>query len=172
MPHLSDSIFGKSLIYLCDHNEYGSMGVIINKLIPSKNIENILIQTGLEQLKPDIEIYFGGPVKLETGMILHDTKYKTKGTINVSRNISLSSNLNIINDIINGIGPNKFKFTLGYAGWDKGQLEKEIENGDWLLIPSNYDIIFNTPYNKIWEKLCSEIDIDVDLFSGGLSGIS
>ena len=81
-------------------------------------------------------------------------------------------NINIIDDIGNGSGPNQFKFALGYAGWEKGQLEKEIENGDWLLVPSNYDLIFNTPSSKILEKLKLLIDIDIDHFSGGLSGLS
>ena len=172
MPHLNDSIFGESLIYICNHNDSGTMGVIINKLISSKNIENILKETGLEQLKPKLKIYFGGPVDMGIGMFLHDEKYKTKGTMNVSKSISLSSNINIVDDIKNGNGPKKFKFTLGYAGWDKGQLEKEIENGDWLLVPSNDDLIFNTPSTKILDRIQSLIDIDINNFSGGLSGLS
>ena len=172
MPHLNDSIFGKSLIYICDHNNFGAMGIIINKPMPSKNIQNILTEMGLEQLKPTMDIYFGGPVQIDMGMVLHDHKYKTKGTINISESISLSSNINIIDDISNGSGPSQFKFALGYAGWEKGQLEKEIENGDWLLVPSNYDLIFNTPSNKILEKLKSLINIDINHFSGGLSGLS
>ena len=172
MPHLNDSIFGQSLIYICDHNNFGAMGVIINKPISSKSIENILMETGLGQLKPQIKIYFGGPVQKGMGMVLHDGKYKTNGTINISKSISLSSNINIFNDIINGYGPDKFKFALGYAGWEKGQLEKEIENGDWLLIPPNDDLIFNTPHSKILEKIKSLFNIDINNFTGGLSGIS
>ena len=90
----------------------------------------------------------------------------------ISKTISLSSNTKIINDIINGYGPNKFKLALGYAGWDKGQLEKEIENGDWLLVPSNDDLIFNTPDSEILEKIKSLIDIDINNFTGGLSGLT
>ena len=172
MPHLNDSVFRKSLIYLCNHNNLGAMGIIINKPMPSENVQNILTEIGLEQLKPKIEIYFGGPVQIGLGMILHDHEYETKETLNISKSISLSSNTNIINDISNGEGPNKFKFALGYAGWDKGQLEKEIENGDWLIVPSNYDLIFNTPSSKILEKLKLLIDVDIDHFSGGLSGLS
>ena len=172
MPHLKDSIFNKSLIYVCNHNKSGAMGVIINKPISENNTENILKETGLEQLKPKIEIYFGGPVDIEVGIFLHDEKYKTDGTINISKSISLSSDKKIISDIKNGNGPCKFKFVLGYAGWSAGQLEKEIENGDWLLVPSNDKIIFNIPYEKMIEQLKSVIDIDINNFSGGLSGLS
>jgi len=172
MPHLKDSIFNKSLIYICNHNNAGSMGIIINKLIPEKNIENILKEIGLEQLKPKPQIYFGGPVDIKTGMFLHDKNYKTKGTINISKSISLSSHIDMLNDIKNGNGPNKFKFALGYAGWDKEQLEKEIENGDWLLVPSNVDLIFNTSPSDILEKIKTTINFDINNLSGGLSGLS
>tara|TARA_Y100000817_G_C16785556_1_gene512628 strand:+ start:56 stop:607 length:552 start_codon:yes stop_codon:yes gene_type:complete len=172
MPHLNDSVFGESLIYICDHNKFGAMGIIINKPLPLENSQNILIEIGLEQLKPNIELYFGGPVQVETGMILHDCAYQTEGTINISKTIALSSHTNIIDDIKNGNGPNKFKFALGYSGWGEGQLEGEVENGDWLLVPSNYDLIFNTPNPEILIKLKSLIDIDVNHLSGGLSGLS
>ena len=172
MPHLKGSIFSESLIYICDHNSSGAMGIIINKLVSEKNVNNILKETGLEQLKPKLKIYFGGPVGIETGMFLHDKKYKTKGTMSISKSISLSSNINILNDLKNGNGPDKFKFALGYSGWDKGQLENEIENGDWLLIPSNDDLIFNTQSSEILEKIKSEMNIDINNFSGGLSGLS
>jgi len=172
MPHLKDSIFNESLIYICNHNSSGAMGIIINKLISGKNINNILKETKLEQLKPQLKIYFGGPVDIDAGMFLHDQKYKTEGTIKISKSISLSSNIKIINDIKNGNGPTKFKFALGYAGWDSGQLEKEIENGDWLLIPSNDDLIFNTPSSEILKKIKSTMNIDINSFSRGITGLS
>ena len=170
MPHLNDSIFSKSLIYLCEHNKLGAMGIIINKPMSPRNIQNILKEIGLEQLKPNIEVCFGGPVQIEAGMILHDCKYQTNDTINISKSISLSSSVNIIKDIRTGIGPHEFKIALGYAGWGEGQLENEIQNGDWLMIPSDYDLIFKTPSSEILTRLKSLID--VDHLSGGQSGLS
>jgi len=172
MPNLNDSIFGESLIYICNHNKSGAMGIIINKPMPEKNIKKILKETSLEQLKPTIKIYFGGPVDLGIGMFLHSPGYKTKGTMNISKTIALSSDISIIDDIKNGFGPSKFKFALGYAGWSKGQLENEIENGHWLLVPAIDDLIFNTPDSEILTKLQSIVDIDINNFSGGLSGLS
>ena len=171
MPHLNDSIFGESLIYICDHNKSGAMGIIINKPIPSRKMTNILTQIGLEQLKPNLEVCFGGPVQIEMGMVLHDHKYQNDKTINITKSISLTSDMNIIHDIKNGSGPKNFKVALGYSGWDKGQLESEIENGDWLLVPANYDLIFNTPSKKMFQKLQSLINIDINNLSG-TSGIS
>ena len=89
MPHLKDSIFSDSLIYICNHSiESGAMGIIINKPMPLKNMNNILKEIGLEQLKPKLKIYLGGPVDIEAGMFLHDEKYKIKGTLNISESVS------------------------------------------------------------------------------------
>ena len=172
MPFLNDSVFGESLIYICKHNEDGAMGIIINKPMPLKNIDNILKETRLEQLKPKIKIYFGGPVDTGIGMFIHDCKYKTKGTISISNSISLSSHINIIDDIKNGFGPKQFKFTLGYAGWSAGQLEKEIENGYWLLVPPVNELFFHNPASEILNKLETIANVDMNNFSGGLSGLS
>ena len=86
--------------------------------------------------------------------------------------IFLSINLPKINsnqfleDIAKGIGPKKFRFSLGYTGWGKGQLDKEIENGNWLLMPSSSKLIFNTPDEKKWGKISSELGVDITNISG------
>ena len=172
MPHLNESVFSESLIYICTHDNSGAMGIIINKPIETKNIQNILKETGLNQLKREIEIYLGGPVDVEIPIFLHDKKYQTTNTLSISKTVSMSSNIDIIEDIKKGTGPDKFKFMLGYSGWGKGQLEKEIENGDWLLIPANDYLIFNTPSSKIFQIAQSLSGIDIKTFTGGMSGLS
>ena len=117
MPHMNDPIFSKSLIYVCEHNKDGSMGLIINKPMISENTAEIIQQTGLTQINPTPEIYFGGPVNLEMGLFLHDTTYDIEGTISVSKSVSLTSNKQIVVDLKNGNGPDIFRFSFGYAGW-------------------------------------------------------
>ena len=166
MPHIADPIFSKSLIYLCEHNSSGSMGIIVNKPMVSENTATILQKTGLEKIEPMPEIYFGGPVNIEMGLILHNSDYKIDGTLNVSNNISLTSNKQIISDLKAGNGPSLFRFSLGYTGWGKGQLNKEIENGDWLVIPADLDFIFTIPDVTKWEKTSNKLGIDISTISG------
>ena len=111
--------------------------------------KDILNQTGLNQINPNPEIYLGGPVAIETGFILHDASYKSKGEISITNNIKLTSNNQIISDLINDNGPLDYIFSLGYSGWSEGQLEKEIEDGDWLIMPASYNHIFKI-YNKFF----------------------
>ena len=72
---MNDPIFSKSLIYMCEHNKDGAMGLIINKPMISENTAEIIQQTGLSKISPKPEIYFGGPVNLEMWLFLHDTTY-------------------------------------------------------------------------------------------------
>ena len=168
---MNDPIFSKSLIYMCQHNKDGAMGLIINKSMISENAAEIIQQTGLTQIKPTPEIYFGGPVNLEMGLFLHDTSYDIEGTLSVSESVALTSNKQIVADLKNGNGPGEFRFSCGYAGWGKGQIEREIENGDWLLMPSDDKFIFTIPNSDKWQKAASKLGIDI-LDLGGSAGLA
>ena len=171
MPHMNDPIFSKSLIYMCEHNKDGSMGLIINKPLISENASEIIHQTGLKHLQPTPKIYFGGPVNIEMGLFLHDSTYDIEGTLSISKSISLTSNKQIVTDLKNGDGPADYRFSFGYTGWGKDQIEREIENGDWLLMPSDDDFIFEIPNSDKWKKAASHFGIDIsDL--GGSAGIA
>ncbi len=171
MPHMNDPIFSKSLIYICEHDDDGAMGLIINKPMISENAADIIQQTGLAQIEPQPDIYFGGPVNLEMGLILHDANYNIEGTLTISKSVALTSNKQIVLDLKNGGGPDEFRFSFGYAGWGKGQIEREIENGDWLLMPADNDFIFSIPNTDKWKKAASKFGIDI-LDLGGSAGLA
>ena len=171
MPHMNDPIFSKSLIYMCDHNKDGAMGLIINKPMISNNATEIIQQTGLGKINPMPEIYFGGPVNLEMGLFLHDTTYDIDGTLSISKSVSLTSNKQIVVDLKNGNGPDVFRFSFGYTGWGKGQIEREIENGDWLLMPADDNFIFSIPNSDKWQKAASQLGVDI-LDLGGSAGLA
>ncbi len=171
MPHMNDPIFSKSLIYICEHDDDGAMGLIINKPMISENASDIIQQTGLTQIEPLPDIYFGGPVNLEMGLILHDANYNIEGTLTISKSVALTSNKQIVLDLKNGGGPDEFRFSFGYAGWGKGQIEREIENGDWLLMPADDDFIFSIPNIDKWKKAASKFGIDI-LDLGGSAGLA
>ena len=156
---------------MCQHDENGAMGIIINKPMHEENIDEIIQQTELSQINPTPEVFFGGPVNLEMGLFLHDTSYEIEGTLSVSKSIALTSNKQIVADLKNGNGPDEFRFSFGYAGWGKGQVEREIENGDWLLMPSDDKFIFTIPNSDKWQKAASKLGIDI-LDLGGSAGLA
>ncbi len=166
MPHMTDGIFRQGLVYLCDHDGTGAMGLMINKPMMTDKVEDILKQTQLDKANPHPHVYFGGPVRIEQGLFLHDHSYTIDGTVAISDDISLTVNPGIIDDILYGKGPRNFQFTLGYSGWGAGQLEREIENGDWLVMPAIPGFIFKTPDSKKWKTAASHFGIDILDFSG------
>jgi len=166
MPTMHDPIFSKSLIYICQNDTNGSMGIIINKPIISNEVTEIIKQTGFNDLHPTPNVYYGGPLNINMGIFLHDTSYSIEGTLPISKSISLTSNKQIVHDIKNGSGPLDYHFSFGYAGWDKGQLESEIENGDWLIMPSDYKFIFSISNSKKWEQATSQFGINISDLSG------
>ena len=171
MPHLVDSFFSKSIIYMCEHEENGAMGIIINKNLSSKKSNLIINEMGLNSLSPNPDVFLGGPVQMNRGLFLHSCDYANEDSKIVSKSISITSNKEIISDLNSGKGPNKFRLTFGYAGWGENQLEREYENGDWLLLPANPGFIFDTPDKIKWDEAAKSFGIDILDISGN-TGIS
>ena len=96
---------------------------------------------------------------------------KQKEPWKFQKKISLTSNLDIINDILNGKGPDNYRFALGYSGWGPGQLEEELKRGDWLVLPAYKKIMFNTPDDMMWKIACNKLGIDLNNLAGP-AGIS
>ena len=139
----NSSYFTNSLIYVCEHNLEGSMGLIINKSLASDKKKEILKQTKLYNANPKPMIYMGGPVQMNRGLVLHDMNYRNEETQKISPKLLLTANKIIVDDLIDGIGPEKFRIMFGYAGWSSGQLEREFENGDWMILPASCELIFD-----------------------------
>ncbi len=165
-PGLNDSIFRKSIILLCEHNADGAMGLILNKPIISKENKSSFLKELFNEMKINSKIYFGGPVNIQHCFVLHDENYLTNDTIKISNEVSLTSNNQILNDIKNNIGPDNYKINMGYAGWDKGQLEDEIKNGDWLLKPLTQNFIFDISDKEMWEFSTLDLGLNPDEFMG------
>ena len=171
MPSINDPIFQKSLILMCDYGKDGAMGLIINKPIDDNMLMNVFSDFDMNKLYEHSKIYFGGPVGLDTCFVLHDSKYLSDDSLSLSKELSMTSNNQILNDIKNNKGPNKYMVTLGYAGWDKNQLDKEIKNGDWLVVPADNNFIFKISDDKKWDISCSHLGFDMNKLSG-ISGLT
>ena len=112
MPSINDPIFRKSLILICEDNSDGTMGVIINKPIDDSLMSNIILDTSINNNFPEnSKIYLGGPVNLDVGFVIHESNYKTDQTLNISSELSITSDKKIVADIKQNSGPNNFIFT-------------------------------------------------------------
>ena len=173
MPGLADPMFEKSVSFICRHTEQGAMGLTINhptNITFSELLSQLDIPLTIDTLA-STPVYLGGPVETGHGFILHsnDVGLDTwSQTLRINKHISLSSSKDILTAIASGKGPANFLITLGYAGWGKGQIEKEMEQNSWLNVIADNDIIFNTPTDKRWESAAMKLGIDINLISGDI----
>ncbi|PPR64812.1 MAG: hypothetical protein CFH10_00163 [Alphaproteobacteria bacterium MarineAlpha4_Bin2] len=170
MPSMGDTRFAKSVIYMCVHNEEGAMGLIVNKLAEDLTFADLLNQLKIETLgvAPSLPIHFGGPVETGRGLVLHSSDYIRDGTINVSDGVSLTATIDILQDIAKDNGPEQFFLALGYAGWNEGQLDDEIQQNAWLHVPADSALTFDHDIDSKWERAITKIGIDLSLLSGDL----
>jgi putative transcriptional regulator len=167
MPSLQDSHFHHSVVYVCEHTPDGAMGIIINQptelmidaLLDHVDIEN---QAKINQTTP---VLFGGPVNDTQGMVLHNSTIQWPSSLKVSDSIQLTTSIEILDSISKGQGPNKALITLGYSGWEAGQLETEITENSWLTVESSDDILFTLPANERWHAAAELLGVDIDLLS-------
>lgn len=170
MPHLTDPYFSRSIVFICEHDEEGAMGLIVNKTFEDDSIKEIFPDVVIndEAVKETFSpIHFGGPVSLERGFILHSTDYLTDETMQVSPEFCLTSNSAVMDDIKEGDGPSEYRLMLGYAGWGSQQLEREIENGDWLFQSTNLEFVFQNFTGDKWLEATRSFGIDVAPSTGG-----
>ena len=159
-PKLEDSRFLQSVVYMYKHNLEGAVGFIINKPI-NKSLWIELCRTAniINPIEKDIPIYFGGPVDSQVGFVLHTPDYKTMMTECINDWLSITQGMDILIDIAQGSGPQNFQITLGYSGWNPGQLELELESqwprdptSGWMSIPSSSMLVFDIGNENKWER--------------------
>ena len=154
---MPDDRFSKTVIVMLESDENGAWGLAINKYLGKMPVA-LLIDPFLntpdereELFGVDIPIFWGGPVDTKKIFILHSNEYKSEST-EVYGNISISQDYQILFDIAKNNGPKKSLIILGYSGWDKGQLEGEMEKDHWILSDVDLDITFDKETKRKWKR--------------------
>jgi len=167
MPHMQDPYFAQSLTYLCEHDEEGAMGVIINRPLDF-DLPSLFSHLELESDNPaQGPVFAGGPVARERGFILHRSADDSRwaSTVSIGPGISLTSSMDILEAMAHGNGPDDVVVALGYAGWGPGQLEDEILRNSWLSCPADLDIMFATPAEKRLQAAAASLGVDLSLLT-------
>ena len=148
-PFLKDPNFLRTVVLLCEHEEAGSFGFVLNKQIG---------QT-LDELISDLEghhlpVYYGGPVQMDTIHFLHQYPDLIPESVKVSDDIFWGGNFETVTALLKSksIDLNKIKFFIGYSGWGDGQLNGELLERSWVTVKANRGLVFNTGYDEIWKS--------------------
>jgi len=165
MPGMEDG-FAHSVTYICEHNERGAMGIIINNPM-TLTLHEIFSQMNLVVAPNQGHqvVMSGGPVQQERGFVLHSNDTQWHSTLKISPDISLTASRDIIAAMAEGRGPKKYLVALGYAGWGEGQLEAEIAANSWLTVPASKHVLFDTPFDQRWTAAAQGLGIDVNLIT-------
>lgn len=164
MPGLQDPYFSRSVTYICEHNEHGAMGIVINQPV-GMSLKQLLSQTDSEapvlaQKANDI-ILAGGPVSQDRGFILHTSQPGWNSSLQLTAEIMVTTSKDILPALGDGSGPEKALIALGYAGWTAGQLEEEIQSNSWLTVEADLELLFEVPIHKKWQTAVQKLGIDI-----------
>jgi putative transcriptional regulator len=171
MPGMADERFARSVIYLCAHSEEGAMGIVINRPASRVNFPDLLVQLDvIEQEEairlPDkageMQVLKGGPVETGRGFVLHSNDFFIdNSTLPIDQAVSLTATVDILRAIATGAGPSRAVLALGYAGWQAGQLEDEIQHNGWLNVPADDSLIFDHRLDSKYERAIGHLGIDL-----------
>ena len=167
MPHMADPNFAQTLTYIVEHNANGAMGLVVNRP------QDLYLADILEQLRPDeepapstlqIPIYQGGPVQTDRGFVLHSAECSYQATVEL-QGVSLSTSQDVLFAIAEGVGPKQSLITLGYAGWEAGQLEAELADNAWLNCPFDANILFGMACEQRLQAAAQSLGINLALLT-------
>ena len=147
-PFLPDTFFNRTLVYLTEHNEKGSVGFIINKSI------NIKVSDALEGFPGwDEKLTMGGPVAPDTLHYLHTLGNIVPNSVWVADNIYWGGDIEVVKDLINSgkAGSGDIRFFLGYSGWGEGQLERELKEDSWIIADVAPEVVMKYRKDDSWK---------------------
>lgn len=163
MPGMADPNFSTTVTLICEHNDEGALGIVINRPT-SLQVGGLFEQLSVKDADPEVAggpVLSGGPVGLERGFVLHGPERSYENTLAVSDEIRLTLSRDILDAMAAGDGPDDTLVALGYAGWEAGQLEEEMLTNSWLSVPATPELVFATPFDQRWNNAAQTLGIDI-----------
>ena len=163
LPALNDPHFARSVALICQHDEEGAMGVVVNRA-SEYTLGDVLAQMNLEARDPALGnqiVLNGGPVHPERGFVLHDGGRQWDSTLAIGDGLALTTSRDILEAMAEGAGPEHVVVALGCAGWGAGQLEYELGENSWLTAPADYELLFALPLEQRWHAAGGRIGVDI-----------
>jgi putative transcriptional regulator len=153
-PFMEDNFFKRSVVFLCDHNEDGSFGFVLNNIL-SINMKDVM--EGFEEC--EFEVGFGGPVNSSNLYYIHTLGDMLEGSITIQKGLYTGGDFEKLQSLINSglVNQNQVRFFLGYSGWTAGQLEQEIKDSAWIVTNSAHENIINAKDKELWKNLLNEM---------------
>ncbi|MBM3927649.1 MAG: YqgE/AlgH family protein [Sphingomonadales bacterium] len=161
MPGIGDPRFDRAVIAMCSHDETGALGIGIGTVIDGLSFHDMLTQLDIAPGDvPDVPVHLGGPCETRRGFVLHSRDWGGADTIDVAGRWSMSGTIDVLRAIAGGTGPRHWLPALGYAGWDAGQLDGEMQRHGWFNVAGDDALLFDTPAEERWTAGFEGVGID------------
>ena len=162
-PSMMDPRFAGTVIYMCEHSPNGALGLILNREMATVPGAAIVDQFELETeaRQGEYRVIWGGPVEYGRGFVLHSTDYLREDSVVVDDGVALTTDSQILVDMLEGNGPKRSLLALGYAGWAAGQLESELMRDDWITVPGDAEFVFTEDAEGMWDAAMKRLCIDL-----------
>jgi putative transcriptional regulator len=147
-PDVEMGLFFRAVVLVCEHNQNGSFGLVINKALDLELPEEIINIHNLAN--PRVSIRAGGPVQTNQMMLLHTSGTVPNQTLQICDGVFLGGDLQFLQEVLSDPNGPAVHLCFGYAGWGAGQLEREFLDGGWFIHPASERYIFSIPAEKMW----------------------
>jgi putative transcriptional regulator len=162
--NLLDSNFKRSVVFLAEHGDTGTLGYILNRRL----------EQTLRDILPDVRggfnapLYWGGPCQNDTLHCLHRLGTHIPGALEVADGIFWGGTFEVLTDLLvaGGASLDDVRFFVGYAGWSNGQLEHEIKESSWMLTHATPNLIFEETDKNLWTRVVSSMGGDFRIIAG------
>jgi putative transcriptional regulator len=164
MPGMVDANFAGSVTLLCQHSDAGAIGITINRL-STFTLGEILAQLQIDCSDEQIRnrpVLEGGPVAPDRGFVIHSPQPGYESSMPIGQDMMVTTSRDVLSEIAEGAGPEKYLVALGYAGWGGGQLEGEMLANAWVTVNADTDIVFDLPLPSRFEEALGRLGIQVD----------
>jgi len=149
---LRDPNFAESVVLLIDYDQDGAMGVVINR---PTNVRLSSVFPEFDELRerPDT-VFVGGPVAKNQVLLLIRSGSPIEESHHVVEDMYVSASRKVLQHVIDHTGViQRFRVYAGYAGWGAGQLDREVSNGDWLVLQADTLTVFDKEPSEVWPDL-------------------
>lgn len=146
---LADPNFRQTVVLICEHTEKsGTYGLVLNRALPVPEdvAERLAFMTG--------RLFQGGPVQPEVLQMLHPFGDRLEQSFEVVPGLWIGGQMEDLEKgiLLGTVAPERCRFYLGYSGWAAGQLDREFQEGVWLVIRGTVDLVLGTPPDKLWSR--------------------
>ena len=167
MPQLLDPNFHQSVILLCEHDDAGSFGLVLNRR-SEMSASDVVRLTPPVAGSSALELWVGGPVEPERGWILTGVEPTGVDSVCLCDGIYMSTSVDLLRRYLGEEPPPpRTRLLAGYAGWGAGQLDAELEASVWLTAEVDLDIVFDTGSGEMWETAIRRLGADPALLQMG-----